>query len=119
MHSDGSLRVLYQQAVIEKNASGVPIRIFGTMLDITEQNRSTEALEASEEKYRLISENAIELVILSKFDGTKTYVSPSARKILGYEPEEVLQMQNRSALRYHFASILKKLRSPDYQLHHC
>lgn len=43
----------------------------------------------SEEKYRLISENASDLIAVTTLEGIYTYVSPSHRQY-GYEPEQLL-----------------------------
>ncbi len=47
-------------------------------------------LQESEEKYRLLAENTTDLVCLQQLDGTYTYVSPSVKKLVGYEPEELI-----------------------------
>lgn len=45
-----------------------------------------------EEKYRLISEHTSDLIAITTFkmNPTYTYVSPSHKKVLGYEPEEMI-----------------------------
>jgi len=59
--------------------------------DITERNRSVEALEISEKRFRDIAENAQEWIWEIDTDGRYTYVSRVAETILGYTPEEILQ----------------------------
>lgn len=63
------------------------------MVDITEQKRAELALQASEEKYRLIAEFASDLIWVYNYSQHRfTYVSPSIIRLLGYTPEEALAM---------------------------
>ncbi len=56
--------------------------------------RKTEkALRESERQFRLIAENASDLICVVDFVQNKfRYVSPSAKRLLGYQPEEILQL---------------------------
>ncbi len=46
--------------------------------------------ERSEAKYRLLAESALDIIAHSDLHGQMTYISPAARSIMGYEPEELL-----------------------------
>lgn len=58
-------------------------------LDITDRKSQEEALRRSEAKYRYITENTTDLILVVKPDGMIEYASPSHRKMIGYEPEEI------------------------------
>lgn len=58
--------------------------------DIIKQEQIEEELNKERELYRLISENAADLISLHAPDGTYEYVSPSVKQILGYEPKELI-----------------------------
>lgn len=61
-----------------------------TFHDVTERKEAVEALRESEERFRMMAENISDLVCLHEPDGTCTFASPSARRILGYAPDELL-----------------------------
>lgn len=54
------------------------------------KNRQIPALMESEKKYRLIAENSLDSIAIFSSGLIYTYVSPSVRNVLGYEPEELL-----------------------------
>jgi len=55
-----------------------------------ERARAVEALERREEHYRSLTENSLDLVSIIKADGTVRYTSPSHKRILGYDPDELV-----------------------------
>ncbi len=61
-----------------------------TMVDISDRKRSRQALAASEERFRLLAENAVDVIYRYRFhpDNRFEYVSPSATAMTGYTPEQ-------------------------------
>ena len=60
-----------------------------TFRDITRRKLAEEALRKSEARFRLLAEKMSDLVCLYGPDGRYLYISPSCRRLLGYEPEEL------------------------------
>ena len=58
--------------------------------DVTEQEAIELAVRRSEEKYRNLVEATTDYIWESDKNGHYTYVSPAARIMLGYEPEEIV-----------------------------
>ena len=73
-----------------RDADGTVLYFEGTVEDITAQRRTQLALEASERRFRALTEKAQVLTVVCNRSGQITYASPAARGLLGREPAELL-----------------------------
>jgi len=86
----GDFRWLESREVpFERDGHGRVTVILGVASDATGRLEEEARLRASEERFRLLAENARELICLHHPDGRFRYVSPAVREILGYQPEEL------------------------------
>ncbi len=60
----------------------------GVVLDITELRAAEAELRRSEQRNRLLAENAYDVIWTMAMDGTVTYVSPAVERVRGFTPEE-------------------------------
>lgn len=61
-----------------------------TVIDVTEGYNAERALKESEERFRVVAENATDLITIRDSSGHLTYASPSALAITGYSPDELI-----------------------------
>lgn len=87
---DGKTVWFRNQSALIGVETGQARRSLGVMYDITIRKQAEEALQESEERYRVLAENVNDLVIEMTPQGVYTYISPASRFVLGYEPEEML-----------------------------
>ena len=58
--------------------------------DITERKLTEQALRRSDERFRRLVENALDIITIIDTEGIIYYESPSVEKVLGYQPAELV-----------------------------
>lgn len=70
------------------------VRFMSTIIahlgSVIRRRKAEEELQRSEEYYRSLIENSLDIISVLDRDGTVLYESPSVKKVLGYVPEEMI-----------------------------
>jgi PAS domain S-box-containing protein len=90
VHRDGSVRWVADVAAPVVDADGQLVMIEGAVKDITALRKLAEERDEAVRRYRLIAENARDIIYAHDKTGHMFYVSPSLERYLGVTPEEFL-----------------------------
>jgi PAS domain S-box-containing protein len=74
-------------------ADGRPKHFVSQVQDLTARRAAEAALKASEAHYRLIAENTTDMIVAADLRGRVTFVTPSCRNVIGYDPEALLGLE--------------------------
>ncbi|RFU62075.1 PAS domain S-box protein [Peribacillus glennii] len=67
------------------------IGVYGIAKNITEKKETVNKILESEKRFRLLSENSLDMIALHcPEEGKYVYVSPASKRLLGFNPEELL-----------------------------
>lgn len=58
--------------------------------DVDDQMRAEQALTEKEEHFRLLAEHGSDLVFRASVDAVPTWISPSVKEILGWDPDDIV-----------------------------
>jgi diguanylate cyclase (GGDEF)-like protein/PAS domain S-box-containing protein len=64
--------------------------LIAVITDVTRYKETERALEASEARFRVLTESSLDLISVIDADGRILYQSPALRTLLGYEPAETV-----------------------------
>ena len=81
---------LHHTLVLQVFIGTACLMTFPVALGMAERSRLMSRIRSSELRYRLLADYSHDIVVRMRADGQRLYVSPSARDILGWEPDELL-----------------------------
>ena len=85
---DGRIKIVQESGRMIYDDKGHPVRCFGTAQDVTERKIVENALRASEERFRTVSDTAQDAIIVVDSAGKISYWNAAAERILGYSAKE-------------------------------
>ena len=87
--SDGELRWISVRSTIERDESGLAVRLVGAHTDITEQVLADQALRQSEEEFRTLAQAVPHHVWTASPDGLLNWFNPRVYEYAGSRPGEL------------------------------
>ncbi len=92
-------RITLNDQTLEEGIEGIVI----TAQDIDDRHKSEARVLRSEARFRSLVQRSSDIVAICDEDGLVTYISPASKKMLGYEPSEligtsVLEVMSMTAL---------------------
>lgn len=88
---DGREKILHAKGQLLVNAHNKPVQFFGTLQDVTEQKRSEKELEEKRNFIQKITDFTPSLITAYNVNtGKYIFINNALKKLLGYEPSEVL-----------------------------
>ncbi|MBI5892687.1 MAG: EAL domain-containing protein [Deltaproteobacteria bacterium] len=83
---DGTERIVHEQAEVAFDKAGKPLKMLGTVQDVTENKHA----EAELKKLSMIIENSINNIFITDIKGDIEYVNPMFEQITGWSKEEAV-----------------------------
>lgn len=86
---DGSVRTVVARGELKRTADGRPLRMIGTVQDITERSRIEGEIERERDFARNLIDAAPAIIVLLDARGTIQHVNPYFEQLTGYRLDEV------------------------------
>ncbi len=86
---DGEVRWVHLRAEVFRDEGGEPLRMVGTVHDITERKKAEERLREAEERYRLVARATNEVIWDHDLTTNAQLWDGAVEAMFGYSPEEM------------------------------
>jgi PAS domain S-box-containing protein len=90
IREDGEIRTVSSNCRPERDGTGAIVALFGVFQDVTDSIRIHDRIAASETRFRLLADNATDIIATYGMDGVFRYISPAIEGVMGYHPEELV-----------------------------
>jgi PAS domain S-box-containing protein len=101
LKKDGTYAWVYDRAFILKNKKGIPIRVIGSMADITERKKAELKIIESEERFKLAAKATNEVIWERNLKTSKMWRSDNFKTIFGWENDEFSKSDEDIEKRIH------------------
>ena len=88
--ADDTYALVSDRGYVVHDRAGKPVRMLGSMMDVTERKRVEAALEDAAKRERAMIANALDVICTIDREGRFISVSQACLKIWGYQPEELV-----------------------------
>jgi len=89
---DGSVRHVHERGAVQYNDAGEPVRMMGTVHDISDRVQTETLLREKEERFRQLADNIEEVFWLTAWPENRVlYVSPAFEQVWGFSPEQIYE----------------------------
>ena len=86
LRNNGQYDHIHSRGYIFTDEANTPVRMIGSMQDVTERKLADEKLVYREKRFKALIQNSADLISLLDNKGNYLYVSDSAINILGFDP---------------------------------
>lgn len=90
IRADGEQRIVVSQCRPDVGRDGQTLALYGVFQDVTETALAHENVTASEARYRLLADNATDIIATYGIDGRFRYISPAIEAVLGYTADDMV-----------------------------
>lgn len=87
--ADGVRRRVVAKGAAELSFDGQSPALFGVFQDVTDQRAAIAVVERSRSRYKLLADNAADVIARVQLDGSSNYISPAIERLLGWTPVEM------------------------------
>jgi PAS domain S-box-containing protein len=95
---DGRYLDILDRGRLVRDAAGRPVRMVGSMIDVSERKRAEAVLRASEARHRAVLESALDAFVGMDHEGRITEFNPAAERLFGRRRDEVLGLELASVI---------------------
>lgn len=92
--AQGEERWVRGRALAMRDPDGRPVRVYGTVADISERKRAELALQESESRFRQVVECSPMPIGISDPSGRIDYLNPRFQEVFGYRAEELPHVEH-------------------------
>jgi PAS domain S-box-containing protein len=90
LRGDGAYAHVFDRGFISRDGAGNPVRMMGSMFDVTDRKIAERTLRDNERRFRSLIENASDAIAIIDAEGRFAYATESYVHVLGFESSELV-----------------------------